>query len=74
VRRFNTTSCDKTEEDGSNSNNFMHIKSLYINTPGNNMGNHSDKISSKEITFLRMHTIFEKKEIKDFYKDFLVSI
>ena len=38
------------------------------------MGNHSDKISSKEITFLRMHTIFEKKEIKDFYKDFLVSI
>jgi hypothetical protein len=41
------------------------------------MGNHPDKIEndfyqvpSEEINFLRMHTIFQKKEIKQFYKDF----
>ena len=45
------------------------------------MGNHPDKtendfyyMPSKEINFLRMHTIFQKKEIKQFYKEFLVSI
>ena len=64
---------------------LLRIKNVFTTThkliKRSKMGNHPDKIEndfyqvpSEEINFLRMHTIFQKKEIKQFYKDFLVSI